>query len=237
MPPLRKRDPSGEKQMMQIDMKPFPERPAETSRPSTMNSTYEPGEYRHSARSLHTSQSYSRPYTEEYPGYSSSTLNVDTGYHPHSPENMSGSLPPFARHAYTDSQPNTRSSSPYPTPQTPFGFRSTETLRPLVPDNSSTFLKRDWVREGQIAQLHSRDDKEFLTGWKRKLYNLSPFLAILTLILYVIYFGMRITFVVYAQTKFHAPFPLAWVFIAIELIVSVPIFVNTFVSHISLPFI
>jgi cellulose synthase/poly-beta-1,6-N-acetylglucosamine synthase-like glycosyltransferase len=41
---------------------------------------------------------------------------------------------------------------------------------------------------------------------------------------------MRITFVVSAQQKFGAPFPLAWIFIAIEISVAVPIFLQTFWS-------
>ena len=109
--------------------------------------------------------------------------------------------------------------------------RSSDTLGALLPNTSEqTFFKKDWVKTGQIAQLHSRDDKEFLTGWKRRVYYLAPFLAMLTLCLYWLYFGLRITFVVDAQQKFGAPFPLAWVFITIEIIVSVPIFMNTFQS-------
>ena len=117
MPPLRKRDTSGEKEMMQINLR-TADSSDNSSRPSTMNSDHNRGGYRPSARSLHTSYSVSRPYTGDYPGYSSSTLNVDS-------PNMSYCNPPsFAPHAYTDSQPNTRSSSPYPTPQTPYGFVS-----------------------------------------------------------------------------------------------------------------
>lgn len=51
-----------------------------------------------------------------------------------------------------------------------------------------------------------------------------------TLILYWTYFGLRITFVISAQQKFASPFPLAWVFIAIEIVVAIPIFMQTFWS-------
>ena len=59
---------------------------------------------------------------------------------------------------------------------------------------------------------------------------MAPFLAVATLILYWTYFGLRITFVISAQRKFASPFPLAWIFIAIEIVVAIPIFMNTFWS-------
>lgn len=88
-------------------------------------------------------------------------------------------------------------------------------------------MTRDWVKDGSIATLHTRDDKEFLSGWKRKLFYLAGPLTILTLALYWLYFGLRIKFVISAQQKYHAPFPLAWVFIAIEMSVSIPIFMQS----------
>jgi cellulose synthase/poly-beta-1,6-N-acetylglucosamine synthase-like glycosyltransferase len=45
--------------------------------------------------------------------------------------------------------------------------------------------------------------------------------------LYWLYFGLRITFVISAQNKFGSPFPLAWIFIAIEISVAVPILMQT----------
>lgn len=109
--------------------------------------------------------------------------------------------------------------------------RSQETLKPLVPDASPTYLKRDWVKEGSIAQLHTRDDKEFIEGKKRWLFRfVAPLLALTSLTLYWIYFAMRIIFIVDAQRKYNAPFPQAWVFVAIEISVALPIFMQTFWS-------
>lgn len=45
--------------------------------------------------------------------------------------------------------------------------------------------------------------------------------------MYWFYFGLRITFIVYAQNHYHAPFPLAWVFVAIEISIAIPIFMQT----------
>lgn len=109
--------------------------------------------------------------------------------------------------------------------------RSQETLRPLVPDASATYLQRDWVKEGSIAQLHHRDDKELLAGKRRKLFTwFAPTLGLATLALYWLYFGLRIKFVIAAQQSFGSPFPLAWIFIAIEISVAIPIFLQTFWS-------
>lgn len=103
-------------------------------------------------------------------------------------------------------------------------------MRPLVPEVQSGYFKREWVKEGIVEQVGTRDDKEFSTGWKRKFHFIAPALAILTLGLYWLYFGLRITFVISAQQKFHAPFPLAWIFIAIEITVAIPIMMHTFWS-------
>lgn len=59
---------------------------------------------------------------------------------------------------------------------------------------------------------------------------MAPFLGMTTLILYWTYFGLRITFVVAAQRKFASPFPVAWIFIAIEMVVAMPIIMQTFWS-------
>lgn len=106
--------------------------------------------------------------------------------------------------------------------------RSQETLRPLYPDSPSTYFKRDWVKDGLIAQLHTRDDSEFIAGKKRWLFRwFAPLLCLVSLGMYWFYFGLRITFIVYAQNHYNAPFPLAWVFVAIEISIAIPIFMQT----------
>ncbi|KAJ9641163.1 uncharacterized protein PV06_01021 [Exophiala oligosperma] len=167
------------------------------------------------------------PHHANYPPFGPRTTSAfsDAGTMNNSPYN-SGS-PYQGNSPYPGSSPYP-GGSPFPA-GTP--WRSQETLRPLVPDAPQTYMKRDWVKDGSIAQLKSRDDKEFIYGWKKWLFKwVAPVLGMLTLALYWVYFGMRITFVVEAQTKFHAPFPLAWVFIAIEISIAVPIFMQTFWS-------
>jgi cellulose synthase/poly-beta-1,6-N-acetylglucosamine synthase-like glycosyltransferase len=91
-------------------------------------------------------------------------------------------------------------------------------------------LKKNWVKDGSIAQLQTRDDYGFMPNWKRYAYYLAPFLAVTTLALYWLYFGLRIRFTISAQEKEHATFPMAWVFIAVEISVAVPVFLQSFWS-------
>jgi cellulose synthase/poly-beta-1,6-N-acetylglucosamine synthase-like glycosyltransferase len=60
------------------------------------------------------------------------------------------------------------------------------------------------------------------------LYYSAPFLAILTLAAYWVYFTLRILFVMSAQRKSKKPFPMAWVFIGTEISVAIPIFMQSF---------
>jgi cellulose synthase/poly-beta-1,6-N-acetylglucosamine synthase-like glycosyltransferase len=64
--------------------------------------------------------------------------------------------------------------------------------------------------------------------WKRYLFYTAPFLALLTLAAYWLYFTLRILFVMSAQRKSKRSFPMAWVFIATEISVAVPIFMQSF---------
>ncbi|KAI1627542.1 glycosyl transferase [Exophiala viscosa] len=178
-----------------------------------------------------------RPSPPDYHNRTLSELMTDT-YHddrlePPTPNGHSAFSP--QRAPSWNSEANTRSNSPYPSSPAQYAagtpWRSQETLRPLVPDAPTQNLQRDWVKSGSIAQIQSRDDKDFLYGWKKWLFRfVAPILAIVALALYWLYFGMRITFVIDAQRKYHAPFPLAWIFIAIEISVAIPIFMQTFWS-------
>jgi cellulose synthase/poly-beta-1,6-N-acetylglucosamine synthase-like glycosyltransferase len=78
--------------------------------------------------------------------------------------------------------------------------------------------------------MQTRDDYGFMPNWKRYAYYLAPFLAVTTLALYWLYFALRIRFTISAQNKEHATFPMAWVFIAVEISVAVPVFLQSFWS-------
>jgi cellulose synthase/poly-beta-1,6-N-acetylglucosamine synthase-like glycosyltransferase len=55
-----------------------------------------------------------------------------------------------------------------------------------------------------------------------------PFLAVLSLCLFWLYFALRITFIIDAQNAFGQVFPMAWAFVSIEVICSIPTFTQTF---------
>lgn len=84
------------------------------------------------------------------------------------------------------------------------------------------------MKQGHIAKLHRRDDKDEWPNWKRYLYYAAPFLAILTLGTYWLYFILRILCVISAEKQQDTAFPLAWVFIGIEISVSIPTFLQMF---------
>ena len=69
-----------------------------------------------------------------------------------------------------------------------------------------------------------------MPSWKRYAYYLAPFLAVATLALYWLYFALRIRFTIAAQNKVRATFPMAWLFIAVEISVAVPVFLQSFWS-------
>ncbi|KKY21460.1 putative glycosyl [Phaeomoniella chlamydospora] len=98
---------------------------------------------------------------------------------------------------------------------------------PLYADGPTGYFTSERIKEGAIARLHERDDVGFLPTWKRYLYKLAPFLTVLTLALYWLYFGLRIYCVQAAQEQENRTFPLAWIFIGIEISVAVPVFLQS----------
>lgn len=118
-----------------------------------------------------------------------------------------------------------RDSTTVSTASTP--HLSQDNIRPLLPSNNSHCFDRNWVKEGQIVQLHSRDDAEFWNGWRRKLFYLAPVMLATTLALYWGYFAMRIICIIDAQRVHQAVFPLAWIFVAVEISVAIPILMQS----------
>ncbi|KAF2104151.1 hypothetical protein NA57DRAFT_70364 [Rhizodiscina lignyota] len=149
---------------------------------------------------------------------------------------------------YAESPPGTPFTSPHPSwlshgqPYQHLSYASSNTPtplsseinKPLFPASPSQIFDKDWVKEGLIAKVHSRDDVGQLSNWKRYLYFSAPILAILTLGLYWLYFTLRILFVLSAQRQQHRWFPLAWVFIVVEISVAIPIFLQSFFTIFSL---
>ncbi len=74
-----------------------------------------------------------------------------------------------------------------------------------------------------IEVLAQRDDIDLMKPWKRHIYYSSCLLSIAALATYGLYFGLRIHFTLRAQNAYRRVFPAAWIFIAIEVGVAVPI--------------
>ena len=86
------------------------------------------------------------------------------------------------------------------------------------------------MKQGYIAKIHRRDDKDEWPNWKRYIYYTVPFLAIATLATYWMYFTLRIICVVSAQRQEGRAFPMAWIFIGVEISVAIPTFLQLFWS-------
>jgi hypothetical protein len=93
-----------------------------------------------------------------------------------------------------------------------------------------SLFTRDWLKDGSIIKVASRDDIDHMARWKRWLFTLTPFLVILSLLAYWSYFIVRIYCVISAQKKMNQMYPLAWVFIAVELTVAIPTMLHLFMT-------
>lgn len=89
------------------------------------------------------------------------------------------------------------------------------------PNRSSTGSK-EYVDQSAVQQVQKRDDKETWSGWKRNLFKLAPFLTIANTLLYLVYLGLRVACVIWAQQQKQQVFAAAWVFIAVEVATAIP---------------
>ncbi|KAL2201692.1 glycosyl transferase [Sarocladium strictum] len=81
-------------------------------------------------------------------------------------------------------------------------------------------------QEYAIKRIAKHDDAELLSPWKRWAYRLSGPLAILTIIVHIFYFVLRIVFTRLAEKEANKVYWMAWAFIAIEVIVLLPMLMH-----------
>ena len=74
-----------------------------------------------------------------------------------------------------------------------------------------------------IEVLAERDDIGLLKPWKRYIYFFSCVSSMAALAAYGLYFGLRVHFTIAAQHAYRRAFPAAWIFIAIEVGIAIPI--------------
>ena len=73
-----------------------------------------------------------------------------------------------------------------------------------------------------IQRLAAHDDIDHMTKAQRWIYMTTPLWAALSLVSYWGYFALRIRFTIDAQNQANAIFWMAWVFIAVEIGVAIP---------------
>ncbi|KAF4769449.1 hypothetical protein HAV15_008936 [Penicillium sp. str.  len=136
-------------------------------------------------------------------------------------------LQPTARmsgHSDWDSRTPYDSRSASPTLYQNNGVQeSHQSLAPLVTSPAPPAFEKDWVKSGSIARIHDRDDAETWKGWKRWVFFLVPFLTLANTGIYLFYLGLRIFCIIMAQRIAHVSYAGAWVFVAIEITVAIPL--------------
>lgn len=86
--------------------------------------------------------------------------------------------------------------------------------------STSSFGQKFNDTEYIIAELAKHDDNALLTPWRRKLHRMAPLFTFLALGGYYVYYAFRIYYTVMAQRAYGKVFPMAWVFIGAEFLVT-----------------
>jgi len=97
------------------------------------------------------------------------------------------------------------------------GFTATQNRRVSKP-----------IQDCAIVRFHERDDVEQWSGLKRYVYRLAPFLILADVLLYLVYLGLRLYCNIDVQRKTNIDAGPAWVFIAVELLITIPYLMNNF---------
>lgn len=67
-----------------------------------------------------------------------------------------------------------------------------------------------------IQKLHDTDSEGLVAAWKRKIYKLSPFSTMVSILSSLAFYSYRIFCIVEAQRIYHKPYIVAWVFVFTE---------------------
>lgn len=77
-----------------------------------------------------------------------------------------------------------------------------------------------------IKRLADHDDIEHMPRWKSIIYRTVPIWCIFAVVLYWVYFALRIRFTLAAQNATNKVFPMAWAFVAVELGTATPMMLH-----------
>ena len=86
--------------------------------------------------------------------------------------------------------------------------------------STSSFGQKYNDTEYVIRELAKHDDVALLAPWKRKIHRLAPLFTFAALAGYYVYYAFRIYYTVEAQRSYGKVFPMAWVFIGAEFLVT-----------------
>lgn len=86
--------------------------------------------------------------------------------------------------------------------------------------STSSFGQKYSDTEYVIAELAKHDDNALISPWKRRLHRMAPLFTIAALGGYYVYYAFRIYYTVEAQRAYGKVFPMAWVFIVAECLVT-----------------
>jgi hypothetical protein len=67
-----------------------------------------------------------------------------------------------------------------------------------------------------VETLHPVDDAGRIPKWKSRLYRLSPFSTLISMVAYFLYYSYRIHCTLDAQRQFNQVYVMAWIFISAE---------------------
>jgi cellulose synthase/poly-beta-1,6-N-acetylglucosamine synthase-like glycosyltransferase len=86
------------------------------------------------------------------------------------------------------------------------------------------------VSEMWIQRLQGEHDADSWKGWRRQAYTSLPFLTLLNLSLSLLYLALRILCNIWAQQAHGTLYLQAWVFIAVELCITIPSLIDNILS-------
>merc|ERR1712000_11804 len=97
----------------------------------------------------------------------------------------------------------------------------------------TTFHDQPITPLSAVHELATHDDGDRISPWRTKLHAVTPLATSLSLGAYFAYFAYRVYATLEAQRTLHRVFPVAWLFIASEFLVSIPTCFNSAYTLIS----
>ena len=110
-------------------------------------------------------------------------------------------------------------STLYPTPQSTQHQPRNDHLNSMKYKNTESDQSYDQLPDPisyAVEVLESQDDAHRMTPWKSRIYRLSPFTTLISMVAYFSYYTYRIHCTLDAQRVFNQAYVMAWIFICAE---------------------